>query len=198
MYTCVIVLYIHLCDTSPTYICMCLHECVSYMYTHVCILQIYITHVCNIHTISTQYPHIYNMHAHTCTLSTHMYVNALLLLLLLSRSVVSNSVQPHRRQPTRLPCPWDSPGKNTGVGCHFLLQCIEVKTESEVAQSCLTLCDPMDCSLRGSSIHGIFQARVLEWGAIAFSDVYALPMLYTCVYISLHIYMHTICTCMYA
>ena len=77
--------------------------------------------------------------------------------------VVSNSVQPHRRQPTRLPCPWDSPGKNSGVGCHFLLQCMKVKNESEVAQSCPTLCDPMDCSLPGSSVHGIFQARVLEW-----------------------------------
>ena len=76
---------------------------------------------------------------------------------------------PHRRQPTRLPRPWDSPGKNTGVGCHFLLQCIKVKSESEVAQSCPTLQDPMDCSLPGSSVHGIFQARVLEWGAIAFS-----------------------------
>ena len=65
--------------------------------------------------------------------------------------------------------PWDSPGKNTGVGCHFLLQCRKVKSESEVAQSCLTLSDPVDCSLPGSSVHGIFQARVLEWGAIAFS-----------------------------
>ena len=70
---------------------------------------------------------------------------------------------------TRLPHPWDSPGKNTGVGCHVLLQCRKVKSESEVAQSCPTLRDPMDCSLPGSSIHGIFQARVLEWGAIAFS-----------------------------
>ena len=86
-------------------------------------------------------------------------------------SVVSDSVQPHRRQPTRLLCPWDSPGKNTGVGCHFLLQCRKMKSESEVAQSCLTLRDPMDCTLPGSSIHGIFQARVLEWGAIAFSEV---------------------------
>ena len=81
---------------------------------------------------------------------------------------MSNSVRPHRRQPTRLHCPWDSPGKNTGVGCHFLLQCMEVKSESEVAQSCPTFHDPMDCSLPGSSVHGIFQARVLEWGAIAF------------------------------
>ena len=80
---------------------------------------------------------------------------------------MSNSVRPHRRQPTRLPRPWDSPGKNTGVGCHFLLQCMKVKSESGVAQSCPTLCDPMDCSPPGSSIHGIFQARVLEWGAIA-------------------------------
>ena len=82
---------------------------------------------------------------------------------------MSDSVQPHRRQPTRLHCPWDSPGKNTGVGCHFLLQCMKVKSESEAAQSCPTLSDPMDCSLSGFSIHGIFQARVLEWGVIAFS-----------------------------
>ena len=68
------------------------------------------------------------------------------------------------------PHPWDSPGKNTGVGCHFLLQCMKVKIEREVAQSCPTPSDPMDCSLAGSSIHGIFQARVLEWGAIAFSE----------------------------
>ena len=82
------------------------------------------------------------------------------------------SVRPHRRQPTRLPRRWDSPGKNTGVGCHFLLQCMKVKSESEVAQSCPTLSDPVDCSLPGSSVHGIFQARVLEWGAIAFSNAY--------------------------
>ena len=72
-------------------------------------------------------------------------------------------------QPTRIPRPWDSSGKNTGVGCHFLLQCMKVESESEVAQSCLTLSYPMDCSLPGSSVHGIFQARVLEWDAIAFS-----------------------------
>ena len=84
---------------------------------------------------------------------------------------MSDSVQPHRRRPTRLPRPWDSPGKNTGVGCHFLLQCMKGKSESEVAQSCPTLCNPMDCSLPGSSVHGIFQARVLEWGAIAFSRI---------------------------
>ena len=68
------------------------------------------------------------------------------------------------------PRPWDSPGKNTGVACHFLLQCMKAKSESEVAQSCLTLSDPMDCSLPGSSIHGICQARVLEWGVTAFSN----------------------------
>ena len=84
---------------------------------------------------------------------------------------MSDSVRPHRRQPTRLPRPWDSPGKNTGVSCHFLLQCMKVKSETEVTQSCPTLSNPMDCSLLGSSIHGIFQARVLEWGAIAFSDM---------------------------
>ena len=74
------------------------------------------------------------------------------------------TLRPQRRQPTR-PC--DSSGKNTGVGCHFLLQCMKVKSESEVAQSCPTLSDPMDCSLPGSSVHGIFQAGVLERGAIA-------------------------------
>ena len=83
---------------------------------------------------------------------------------------MSNSVRPHRWQPARLPCPWDSPGKNTGMGCHFLLQCMKVKSESGVTQSCLTLSDPMDLSLPGSSIHGICQARVLEWVAIAFSQ----------------------------
>ena len=85
---------------------------------------------------------------------------------------MSDSVRPHRRQPTRLLRPWDSPGKNTGVGCHFLLQCMKVKSESEVTQPCPTLSNPMDCSSPGSSIHGIFQARVLEWGAIAFSNIY--------------------------
>ena len=80
---------------------------------------------------------------------------------------MSNSVRPQRRQPTRLPRLWDSPGKNTGVGCHFLLQCMKVK--SAVAQLCPTLSNPMDCSPPGSSVHGIFQARVLDWGAIAFS-----------------------------
>ena len=85
----------------------------------------------------------------------------------------------HRRQPTRLPNPWDFLGKNTGVGCHFLLQCMKVKSQSEVTQLCPTLSDPIDCSLPGSSIHGIFQARVLEWGA------------------SLHIYFYTLTTMWY-
>ena len=79
-----------------------------------------------------------------------------------SRQSCLASVRPHRRQPTRLSCPWDSPGRNTGVGCHFLLQCMKVKSESEVAQLCPTPSDPMDCSLPGSSVHGIFQARILE------------------------------------
>ena len=83
---------------------------------------------------------------------------------------MSDSVRPRRRQPTRLLRPWDSPGKNAEVGCHFLLQCMKGKSESEVAQPCLTLLDSMDCSPPGSSVHGIFQARVLEWGAIAFSN----------------------------
>ena len=78
-----------------------------------------------------------------------------------AKSLQSDSMRSHRRQPTRLPHSWDSLGKNTGVGCHFLLQCMKMKSQSEVAQ-CPTLSNPMDCSLRGSSIHGIFQARVLE------------------------------------
>ena len=85
-------------------------------------------------------------------------------------SVMSDSMHPHRWQSTRLPHPWDSLGKNTGMGRYFLLQCVKGKSESEVAQSCPTLSDLMDCSLPGSSVHGIFQARVLEWGAVAFSS----------------------------
>ena len=97
---------------------------------------------------------------------------------------MSNSVQPQRWQPTRLPrpCPWDSPGKNNGMGCHFLLQCMKVKSESEVAQSCPNLSDPMDCSLAGSSNHGIFQARILECVASAFSSI--------CMYITCILYMY--------
>ena len=118
--------------------------------------------------------------------------------LLLSRfSHVSDSVRPHRRQPTRLPRPWDSPGKNTGVGCHFLLQCMKVKSEREVAQSYPTLSDPMDCSLPGSSIYGTLQAFLFccfplflcidHWGRLSclfllffgtlHSDVYIFPFL---------------------
>ena len=93
-------------------------------------------------------------------------------------SAVSGSVRPQRWQPTRLPHPWDSPGKNTGVGCHFLLQCRKVKSESKDAQSCPTPSDPMDCSPPGSSVHGIFQARVLEWGAIAFSLLCIGPLIF--------------------
>ena len=87
---------------------------------------------------------------------------------------MSDSVRFHRWQPTRLRHPWDSPGKNTGVGCHFLLHCMKVKSESAVVQSCLTLSNPMDCSPPGSSVHGIFQIRVLEWGAIAFSKQHSI------------------------
>ena len=83
--------------------------------------------------------------------------------------------------------PWDSPGKNTGVGCHFLLQCKKVKSEIEVTQSCPTLCDPMDCSLPGSSIQGISQARVLEWGAIAFSNI--------CMYLHVIVTIIVYCSC---
>ena len=85
---------------------------------------------------------------------------------------MSDSVRPHRLQPTRLLHLWYSPGKNNGVGCHLLLQCMKVESESEVAQSCLTLSDPTDCSLPVSSIRGIFRAGILEWGAIAFSMLY--------------------------
>ena len=99
-------------------------------------------------------------------------VYCLLLLLLLSHiSRVQLCAPPIDGSPPGS-CPWDSPGKNTGVGCHFLLQFMKVKRESEVTQSSPTLSDPMDCSLRGSSVHGIFQARVLEWGAIVFSQWY--------------------------
>ena len=85
---------------------------------------------------------------------------------------MSDSGRPHRRQRTRLRCPWDSPGKNTGVDCYFLLQCIKLKSEREVAQSCLTLHNPMDCSLPGPFVHGILQARVLEWVAMSFSSFF--------------------------
>ena len=97
-----------------------------------------------------------------------------MLQLLLSHFSCVRLCETHKQQPTRLPHPWDSPGKNTGVGCHFLLQFMKVKSESEVAQSCPTPSDPMDCSPPGSSTHGICQARVLEWGAITFSRFYSI------------------------
>ena len=103
-------------------------------------------------------------------------------------------MQPQRHQPTRLCRPWNSLGKNTGMGCHFLLQCMKVKSESEDAQSCSSLREPMDCSLPGSSIHGIFQARVLEWGAIAFSMHTHTPT-HTHTHTHIYIYTHTyVCT----
>ena len=107
----------------------------------------------------------------------------MLLLLLLSRF--------------RLSRPWDSPGKNTGVGCHFLLQCMKVKSESEVAQLCPTPSDPMDCSPPGSSVHGIFQARVLEWGAIAFSahGLYPFHISYIHLLLSVHMLHHWLSRC---
>ena len=105
-----------------------------------CFTQIHLKIVASIYIYIYTHTHIYICCCCCCCVS----------------SVVSDSVRPHRRQPTRLPRSWDSPGKNTGVGCHFLLQCMKVKRESEVAQSCPTLSDPMDCSLPGSSVHGIF------------------------------------------
>ena len=105
---------------------------------------------------------------------------------------MSDSVRPHRQQPTRFLHPWDSPGKNTGVGCHFLLQCMKVKSESEFAQSCPTLCNPMDCSLPGSSAHEVFQARVLEWGAIAFSS-YRSYISFNNSFIAIHVTNHETC-----
>src|SRR5574341_2275885 len=99
---------------------------------------------------------------------------------------MSNSVRPHRQQPIRLPCPWDSPGKNTGMGCHFLLHRMKVKRESEVAQSCPTHSNPMDCSLPGSSIHGIFQARVLERGCHCLLQIYTLTTMKTSNAVTVH------------
>ena len=104
----------------------------------------------------------------------HSSLGIIVLQLLLSHFSCVRLCATHKQQPTRLPHPWDSPGKNTGVGCHFLLQFMKVKSESEVAQSCPTPSDPMDCSPPGSSTHGICQARVLEWGAITFSRFYSI------------------------
>ena len=99
---------------------------------------------------------------------------------------MSNSVRPHRRQLTRLPRPWDSPGKNTGVCCHFLLPCMKVESESEVTQSCLTLSDPMDCSLPGSSINGIFPGNSTGVGCHCLLPRLSIDLIYFAV---------TICTC---
>ena len=93
-----------------------------------------------------------------------------MLLLLLSRFSRVRLCAIPETAAHQAPRPWDSPGKNTGVGCHFLLQCMKVKSQSEVAQSCPTPSNLMDCSLPGSSVHGILQARVLEWGPTAFSE----------------------------
>ena len=103
-----------------------------------------------------------NRHLHCCCCSV--------------TSVVSDSVRPHRRQPPRLCRPWGSPGKNTGVGCHFLLQCMKVKSESKVAQTRLTLRNPMVCSPPVSSVHGIFQARVLEWVPLPSPSTFTTPV----------------------
>ena len=102
---------------------------------------------------------------------THI-INYNIFIMPAAKSLQSCSTlcDPVDRSPPGSPVPWDSPGKNTGVGCHFLLQCMNMKSESEVAQSCPTLHEPTDCSLPGFSIDGIFQARILEWGSIAFAD----------------------------
>ena len=105
-------------------------------------------------------------------------------------SVASDSVWPHRQQPTRLPCPGDSPGKNTGVGCHFLLQCMKVKNESEVAQSGPTLSDPMDCSLPGSSIHGIFPGKSTGVGCHCLLPFSSLVFLFSIPWIHYSVYMY--------
>ena len=115
---------------------------------------------------------------------------------------MSDSVRPHRRQPTRLRRPWDSPGKNSGGGCHFLLQCMKEKSESEVAQSCPTPSDPMDYSLPGSSVHGF--SRQEYWSGVPLpspanmstythSHIHTHTHIHTCLYSSscTHVYLHT-------
>ena len=128
---------------------------------------------CKLKHLSFPYSILSSFHLfplHTAVQYFFSIVDALFLLVCCKvASVVSDSVRTQRWQPTRLCRPWDSPGKNTGVGCHFLLQCMKVKSEREVTQSCPTLSNHMDCSPPDFSIHGIFQAKVLEWGAIAFS-----------------------------
>ena len=122
-----------------------------------------------------------------------VWTTIIYLLLLLSHfSCVWLCVTPEMAAH-QAPHPWDSPGKNTGVGCHFLLQCMKVKSESEVTQLCPTLSDPTDCSLPGSSFHGISQARVLEWGATA--TCYISPILHSCYqvqYIQVHVSIESI------
>ena len=120
------------------------------------------------------YTNIYSIEIPFCTfLSFKKYLTIVpVLLLLLSHFSRVRLCATPQTAAHQAPRPWDSPGKNIGVGCHFLLQCMKVKNESEVAQSCLTLSNPMDCSLPGSSVHEIFQARVLEWDATAFSTYY--------------------------
>ena len=127
---------------------------------------------------SGQLSHPYMTTGKTKALTRRTFVGKVMFLLfniLSAAAAAAKSLQscptlrPHRRQPTRLPHPWDSPGKKTGLGCYFLLQCMKVKSECEVTQSCPTLSNPMDCSLPGSSIHGIFYTRLLEWGTTAFS-----------------------------
>ena len=103
----------------------------------------------------------------SCSIIVTATAHSLIRVCVLSRSVMSSSLWPHGLQPARPLRPWDSPGKKTGVGCHFLLQCMKVKSEREVTRPCPTLSDPLDCSPSGSSVHGIFQARGLEWGATA-------------------------------
>ena len=134
-----------------------------------------------------------------CSLDNSNFLEAISAAAVAAKSLQScpTLCNPIYSSPPGSPPPWDSPGKNTGVGCHFLLQCTKVKSESEVAQLCLTLSDPMDCNLPGSYIHGIFQARVLEWVAIAFSSILAnwlqmINLIYECSYaifwVRLHIY----------
>ena len=126
-----------------------------------------------------QHPHSSQvLTSYTTHIHTHNFLTSLSLgyLCTVQDSSVAQSClcDPHGPSPTRLLCPRDSPGKSTGVGCHFLLQCMKVESESEITQLCLTLRDPMDCSPPGSSIHGIFRATLMEWGAIAFSPLYTI------------------------
>ena len=124
-----------------------------------------------------------HIQAHT-HIQRHMYTH--MLLLLLSRFSRVRHCNPIDGQPTRLRHPWDSPGKNTGVGCHFLLQCMKVKSESEVAQSCPTFSDPMDCSLPGSSVHGFSRQE----HAHIHLDKYIRTYKHTCAYIQTHMHTH--------